>query len=148
MRRLPTVLIALGICSVLSSCSAIAAPIPSLKIDILDSDILTGEAFDIDVIAEGVAPLDVVLAFGFDVIHSSSFKFNKVTVGAGFNDDSAKFPNIDVAGSAFPGIQGGDDITLATLNFTPSLAGAFSLVIYSDVAVLNEGLFTFSIFHR
>ena len=52
------------------------------------------------------------------------------------------FPNTDVAGSAFPGIQGGVDITLATLNFTPSLAGTFSLVIYSDLADLDEGLFT------
>jgi hypothetical protein len=142
MRRLPTILIAIVLCFVLSSFSSIAAPVPSLKLDILDSEILPGEPFDIDVIAVGVAALDEVLAFGFDVIHSSSFKFNKATVGTGFNDDSAMFLNTDVAGSAFPGLPGGDDITLATLNFTPSLAGAFSLVIYTDLAVPNEGLFT------
>lgn len=145
MRRRPTILIAIGLCLVLSSYSVIAAPIPSLKLSVLDSEIHTGVAFDIDVIAVGVAALDEVLAFGFDVIHSSSFKFNNATVGTGFNDDSAMFPNTDVAGSAFPGIEGGDDITLATLNFTPFLVGTFSLVIYTDLAVPNEGLFTLDI---
>ena len=143
MRRLTTIFIAIGLCLALSSFSTVAAPIPHLKLEKVDSEILVGEAFDIDVMAVGVAALDEVLAFGFDVIHSSSFKLNQATVGTGFNDDSAMFPNTDVAGSAFPGIPGGNDILLATLNFTPSLAGVFSLVIYSDLADPNEGLFTF-----
>ena len=145
MRRLPKFLIAVALCLVLSPFSSIAAPVPSLRIDILDSEILVGEAFDIDVIAVGVAATDEVLAFGFDVIHSSSFDFNSAMVGAGFMDDSALLPDTDVAGIAFPGIQGGDDITLATLNFTALLAGIYSLVIYTDVADRNEGLFTFDL---
>jgi hypothetical protein len=143
MNRLPTILIAIGLSLVLSSFSAFASPIPSLKLDIFDSEILTGEPFDIDVVAVGVPDMDEVLAFGFDVIHSSSFRLNKATVGTGFNDDSAMFPNTDVAGSAFPGVSGGNDVLLATLNFSPSLLGTFSLVIYSDLADPNEGLFTF-----
>ena len=55
------------------------------------------------------------------------------------------FLNTDVAGSAFPGIIGDEDITLATLNFTSFQGGSFSLVIYSDLADPNEGLFTFGI---
>ena len=121
---------------------AVAATVPSLKLDILDPEIQVSEAFDIDIIAVDVADSDFAVAFGFDVIHSSSFTFNEATVGTGFFDDSALFPDTDVAGTAFPAIGGGDDITLATLNFTPSLAGTFSLVIYSDLAVPNEGLFT------
>ena len=141
MNRLPTILTAIGLCLVLSSFNVVAATIPSLRLDILDSEILTGEAFDIDVIAVDVAASEFVLAFGFDVIHSSSFEFNKATVGTGFDDDSDKFLNTDVAGSAFEAIPGPDDITLATLNFMPSLPGTFSLVIYSDpLADDNEGL--------
>ena len=142
MKRLPTILIAVVLCLVLTSFNAAAAPIPSLKLNILDTEISVGKAFDIDVIAVGVTALDQVLAFGFDIIHSSSFNFNKATVGNGFNDDSAMLPNTDVAGSAFPAIPGGTDILLATLNFTPSLAGTFSLVLFSDLANSNEGLFT------
>jgi hypothetical protein len=106
---------------------------------------MVGEAFDIGVIAVDVAASDEVLAFGFDVIHSKSFKFNTATVGTGFFDDSELLPDTDVAGSAFPGIQGSDDITIATLNFTASLAGIYSLVIYTDLADRNEGLFTFDL---
>jgi hypothetical protein len=145
MKKVSTILITIGFCLLLSSFSTVAAPLPSLELDILDSEIQVGEAFDIDVIAVDVAASDEVLAFGFDVIHSSSFTFNEATVGDGFFDDSASFPDTDVAGSAFPGIQGGQDITLATLNFTPALAGTFSLVIFSDMAELSEGLFTFAL---
>ncbi len=39
------------------------------------------------------------------------------------------------------------DILLATLQFTPSLAGTFSVVVFSDTADPNEGLFVFPAGH-
>jgi hypothetical protein len=121
--------------------------IPTVSLDILDPLIYPGETFEVNVIADGVTDVDPfwgpdeLLAFGFDVIYPASFAFNGAMVGPGFFDDSALFPDTDVAGSAFPGISG-DDILLATLSFTPSVAGSFSLGIFSDISDPNEGLIT------
>jgi hypothetical protein len=47
-----------------------------------------------------------------------------------------------VAGSAFPGLPGGDDIILARLNFEAVSAGTRLIGIVSDLGDPNEGLFT------
>jgi hypothetical protein len=142
MKKLPATFLTIVLFLIFSSTLTLATPIPSIKLEILDPEIFIGETFEIDVIAAEVSASDELLAFAFDVIHSSSFTFNGASVNPGFFDDSALFPDTGVAGSAFPGISGGADIALASLSFTPSLAGTFSLVLYSDLADPNEGLFT------
>jgi len=120
---------------------------PTLTLEVLDPLIYPGETFEVNVVVDGVTDVDPILgpdellAFGFDVVYPASFVFNGATVGPSFFDDSALFPNTDVAGSTFPGISG-DDILLATLSFTPSVTGTFTLGIFSDISDPNEGLFT------
>jgi hypothetical protein len=55
-------------------------------------------------------------------------------VGTGIKDVSSLFSDIDFAGTALPAICGSATITLAAIKFMPSLAGAFFLVPFSDVA--------------
>lgn len=127
-----------------------ARAIPIVKFD-LPSLVAPGATFDVYVIADGVTDVDPffgpdeLIAFGFDVVTPASFTFNGATVDLAFFDDSAFFPNTDVAGSAFPGISG-NDILLATLSFTTSVAGDFSVGIFSDLLDPNEGLFVLSSF--
>ncbi len=118
--------------------SARAIPIVSLS---LPSSVATGVTFDVDVIADGIEPLDGLLAFGFNVVNPNplSITFNNATVAAPFLDDSVFFP-VDVAGSTFPSISG-DGILLASLNFTANSVGDYSLGIASDLFAF-EGLFT------
>lgn len=142
MCKTKKILAVIGLFFVLSVTNAFATPTPVLRLDIVDPEISVGQTFSINVIAEDVALTDEVLAFGFDTIYSSSFTFIDAAVGDGFYDDSNRFDDILVAGSAFPGISGGSDILLSTLSFRPSLEGDFSLVIYSDLGSPDEGLFT------
>ncbi len=121
-----------------ASASAKAIPIVSLS---LPSSVETGVTFDVDVIADGVDPLDGLLAFGFNVVNPNplSITFNSATVAPPFFDDSAFLP-VDVAGSTFPSISG-NGILLASLNFTANSVGDYSLGISSDLFAF-EGLFT------
>ena len=133
----------------------LAKAIPTANLELSPTDIFVGTPFDINVYADGVFVVDDptdpffgegdLLAFGFDIdFDASQFDFNGATVASPFMDDSAFFSDTDVAGSTFPGI-GGDDILLATLSFTPLLAGNFSIGIISDIKVPNEGLVLLSI---
>ncbi len=102
-----------------------------------------GETFAVDVVVDAVTFPNELIAFGFDVdVVPASFTYNGATVSPAFFDDSALFSTTDVAGSAFPGITD-TDILLATLSFTTSVAGDFSVGISSDLLDLNEGLITF-----
>jgi hypothetical protein len=122
--------------------------LPSVSL-VADSNVTAGSAFNVSVIADGVDfdPFfgSDLLAFGFDLVFDSAeFTFNSATVGLDFMDDSSTFSDTDVAGSAFPTVSG-DDILLATLNFTALTDGFFSLGIFSDIVNdLNEGLITLS----
>ena len=123
-----------------------ASAVPMVSFDITDTDIWVGETFTVDVIVDGVDLSDEVIAFGFDLDVSAPLSEAALpVVGSGFMDDSALFPDTDVAGSidpfAGPG-PSGDDILLATLSFVSSAAGMFDVGIVSDLSDFNEGLFT------
>lgn len=119
--------------------------------DLSDPDIMVGESFDVEVVANnvfvGLDPFEEVLAFGFDIVNSDStiVGFNPpATVEPPFMDDSGFFPDTDVAGSTFPGITPPiNSFPLATLNFTALAPGIVTLGIFSDVSDPNEGLVYF-----
>ena len=140
-----TIFSVVAISLILFSTGAQAIPIVSLELS--TTDIYVGDAFTIDVVVDGVTDIDSfgfsdeLLSFGFDVDYlASECSYNGAEVNVpAFFDDSSLFPDTDVAGSALPAI-GGDDILLATLSFTPLLAGDFFIGIISDIFDLNEGL--------
>jgi len=123
----------------------------SVQLDVVPS-IAVGETFNVDVIVNdvfvGKDGFEEALAFGFDVTISDSsiVSLIGVSVASPFDDDSAFFPNTDVAGSVFPGIANdglNDSLLLATLTFQALLPGNLSLGIVSDLLDLNEGLIYF-----
>lgn len=119
--------------------------IPTVELSIGDSDIGVDESFDMDVFVDGVDLLDEVFAFGFDLDLPASWSLTGAQIGPAFDyDDSTLFPGTFVAGSVDFLNTGpnGDDILLATLTFTGSVAGTFNLGITSDLLDPNEGLFT------
>ena len=102
-----------------------------------------GQSFDVGVYVDGVLALDEMLAFGLNV-DAGSFLFDGADVNLVDFDDVSTDLGLDVAGIAFPGIYG-DNILLATLNFTAPLslvAGTYQLGILSLLGNNNEGLFT------
>ncbi len=121
--------------------------IPSVGFDITDTDIRVGETFTVDVVVDGVDLLDEVIAFGFEVDFDSAWsQAASPVIGPAFDfDDSALFPNTDVAASVDFLNMGpsGDGILLATLSFVSGAAGVFDLGTVSDLLDLNEGLLTF-----
>ena len=136
------VLSALVLCLSVSQASALP-----MTFTLSDSHIEPGEIFSIEVWANDVFdtyPGDEVLAFGFDVTNSdpSIVSFDSASVGPLFNDDSAFFPNTDVAGSVFPGILD-NSIHLATLDYTALGLGSVALGISSEITDFNEGLVYF-----
>ena len=136
------VLVILVLCLSVTQASAL-----SMNLVVSDSYIMPGETFSIELWVNDVFdifPGDEVLAFGFDLTNSdpSIVSFNSATAGPLFDDDSALFPNTDVAGSAFPGITD-NSIHLATLNYTALSLGSVALGIASDVTDFNEGLVYF-----
>ena len=99
-----------------------AQAIPTVRLNLMDSDIYVGESFDVQVLVDGDNIGLELLSFGFDVNTSgSAFTYDSYVVETGFDDDSPWVPPA-VAGSAFPGIAV-DDWLLATLNFTAREAG-------------------------
>jgi hypothetical protein len=115
--------------------------VPTVTLDVQDSEIWPGEQFTIDVVAHDVAAGDELLAFGFDLDYDPSWFGDGYTIAPAFTDDSSFFSNTDIAGSTSSG-PSGDNILLASLFFTPSTAGTFNFGISSDPSDLNEGLFT------
>lgn len=140
-----------------------AHAIPYSELRLAGSLITVGSTFDVDVIVNGVdeyedpftgeALQDEVIAFGFNVKYTDTeFDYNGASVAAPFIDDNANpdpftsYP--DVAGSIpfFEQGPSGDNIPLASLNFTAKEPGVFSLGIITDLVNggINEGLFTFA----
>lgn len=87
---------------------------------------------------------DELLAFGFDVGYDTALlRLVGATVAPGFDDDSALFDDIDVAGSAFPGVAdaGQSSLVLATLSFEVLAEGVATIDVRSDAGGnLSEGL--------
>lgn len=118
----------------------------SVSDDVLD----VGDMFTVDVIVNDpfadLDPSDVLLAFGFDALvgDNSVVSFLGATVGSAFMDDSAFFADVDIAGSAFPGLGNdgsNDSVLLATMTFEAIGLGSSSVGSFSDLAMINEGLF-------
>ena len=115
---------------------------------VTDTDIRVGESFSIAVFVDGVDIADEVVAFGFDHDPIAGWSLTGVQLGPAFDfDDSALFPDTDIAGSvdAFNIGPSGDDIVLATLTFVSTTSGIFDFGISSDLSDPNEGLFTLSL---
>ncbi len=87
---------------------------------------------------------DELLAFGFDVgFDTSLVSLTGVSVAGPWDDDSAFFDDVAVAGSVFESIQdeGQDGIQLATLTFQVLAAGEVVIDVHSSAASdMNEGL--------
>ncbi|ABC33311.1 hypothetical protein HCH_06681 [Hahella chejuensis KCTC 2396] len=103
--------------------------------------IVVGDAFYVDVILEkpfdGLFEGDELLAFGFNLGYDAGvLQLIDSTMGAPWDDDSALFPGIDVAGSAFPGVtdDSGAGLLLARLSFSAVAAGLSQLSLFGDSA--------------
>lgn len=99
-----------------------------------------GQTFSITVAIDqpfdGIFAGDELLAFGFDLFFDSTqLKLLGASVAPGWDDDSASLPDVDVAGSAFPGITDAGQATLqlATVSFQLLTAGSTSVRIGTDV---------------
>ena len=95
----------------------------------------------------GAYASDTLLAFGFDLGYDTSkLRLAGVNVAAPFDDDSAFFTDISVAGSSFPGISDSTGATaaslsLATLRFEVLAEGEAVIEVRSDSrSNLSEGL--------
>jgi len=125
----------------LLACSFFAIPvqaIPTVSLNLLDSDIHIGESFDVQVWADGDGIESELLAFGFDVSTTgSAFSYDGYLIGPDFDDDSFGLENL--AGSAFPGIIE-DDVLLATLSFTGLLEGTQNLSVNGVFDGMFSGL--------
>lgn len=146
MKASKCLLIALGI--IFLSCPCYAVPVIDLVIS--ETDLTVGDTFNFNVVANGVTDVDPwwgcadeLLSFGFDLDYdTAAFAYNGATIGGAFIDDSDFLDNVEIAGSAFPGI-GGNDILLASLSFTALTAGEdLSLGIISDIFNPNQGVTT------
>jgi hypothetical protein len=104
-----------------------------IDLDVLDTDIMAGETFSVEVLVNGQGIGEDLLAFGFDVKPTGgSISYLGYTIASGFTDFSDPFNPANVSGAAFPGVSD-DDVLLATLAFNADAAG-------SDVVSI-EGLF-------
>lgn len=113
-----------------------AQALPTVSLNLMDTDIYVGESFDVQVLVDGDNINLELLSFGFDVNTTDSlFAYDGYEIETGFDDDSPWVPPA-VAGSAFPGIAD-DDVLLNTLSFTALDAGTGSL----HVSGLTDNLF-------
>ena len=119
----------------------------SIDLNLSQSPITEGDLFSIDVAVQDAFDgilLDIVVAFGFDVVISDAtvVSFLSANVAAPFTDRSSSIPGVDVAGITFSGITPPqNDFYLATLNFQALSVGDVVLGISSmNMTDLNEGL--------
>lgn len=115
------------------------------------SSISVGDEFVVDVLLQdafagqniGQLSGDILLAFGLNSsFDNAAFTLTSTTVGSLWDDDTS-FLDLDLAGSAFPGIE--DDgsnapILLGQLTFAALAAGNFTLGVGSDPLDPNQGL--------
>jgi hypothetical protein len=116
-----------------------AQAIPTVSLNVLDSNIEVGESFNVDVWVHDSNIGEDLIAFGFNVSTPGTyFSYDSYTVGTGFVDASSGANN--VAGTAFLGIKDAD-VLIATLSFTGLNAGTDSLSVSGSYDGLFSGLF-------
>lgn len=131
--------------------SALSAQAATVRLD-APGAIQVGQTFSIavqiDQPFDGAYTGDELLAFGFDLSFDTALlRLVGSTVAVGWDDDSSAFPDVDVAGSAFPGIVdlGQASLQLATLSFEVLAGGNAWVSISTDVANnWNHGLIYFN----
>jgi hypothetical protein len=97
---------------------------PVASLNVLDSNIVVGETFDVEVWIDGGGIDAYLLAFGFNIDPSSTLTNitynNDYTINPGFDTDISS--DTYIGGSAFPGITD-NNVLLATLSFNALSAG-------------------------
>ena len=112
-----------------------------IELELVPTEILVGDSFDVTVRANGEGLGEELLAFGFNVLFESDLlALNGFTVAADFDDFSDPFSPINVAGDAFPGIAT-NSVLLATLSFSALAAGPTSFGIEGADGGFFLGLF-------
>ncbi len=128
-------------------CLTTTAQAVIIELELQNATIMAGDSFDVNVVVDTIPANDGLLSFGFDVTNDAGLTFESATVNTlSFLDDSALFADTDVAGFVdlmSPPVNG-NDILLATLSFSATTAGNFSLGIESDLTNLNQGMFVLS----
>ena len=117
-----------------------AQAFPTAYLELLDSNILVGESFDVNVWADGDGIMQELLAFGFDVSTTGgAFSYDGYTIQPEFYDDSSGSDN--VSGSAFPSITNTYDVLLAKLSFNSLSEGTGNLTITGYYNSMFSGLY-------
>jgi hypothetical protein len=118
-----------------------AQAILTVSLDVLDSNIMVGENFDVEVWVDGDGIGDELLAFGFDVdTPETYFTYTGYTLESGFDDISDISNSYNVAGDVFSGISD-DDVLLATLSFNATAEGSDDLTVFGKYDGTFYGLF-------
>lgn len=122
--------------------------------DVLDSNIMAGESFDVEVWVYDDGTLGDLTSFGFDVDTSSLslFSFDSATVASDFLDAAGPGSSANYVGGLYAGFgNAGTNVHLATLSFTAgatlgtdtlSIAGIFDgedQGLYYELADENIG---------
>ena len=109
-------------------------PAHAVQIDmnVLDSNIVVGENFGVEVWVDGEGIGEELLTFGFDVdTPETYFTYSGYTIESGFDNISDPSDLYNVAGDVFPGITD-DDVLLATLSFNATAEGSDDLTVFGD----------------
>jgi len=124
--------------SVVAGNVAVAAPLAAAVGTFFTAQVAVNSPF------AGAYAGDALLAFGLDVnFDTALLRLSSAAVAPGWDDDTAFFTGISVAGSAFPGVAdaGQSRLSLATLSFEVLGQGQASIEVTSNARLsLNEGL--------
>jgi hypothetical protein len=137
-QHLTSLAIALGLCLG----SATTRAVPSVSLNVLDSFITVGEAFNVEVWVNDSSIGQDLVAFGFDVNPDAA-----LSAVAGYNGFATGPLWFGTSGSgtyvfdtALPGIVD-NNVLLATLSFTANAAGSGTLNVLGSYDALSHGLF-------
>lgn len=121
--------------------SSTALAVPTVYLDLLDSSIVVGDTFQVQVWADGDGSGLDLLSFSFNVEVGSAgiIEYTGYTLESGFDDDTW-FTGDDVAGSIFPGLTD-NDVLLSTLSFTALSIGTDTLSVVGLYDEIFSGLY-------
>ena len=115
---------------------------PAVSLSVMDSSIIVGETFDVEVWADGDNINQQLLAFGFDVITPGTyFSYTGYTIEAGFDDFSDPSNPDNVCGAYDFLTPLGDDVHLATLSFNAIDVGTDNLTALGLYDWAFDGLY-------